>query len=94
MAKVTTKLQVTVPKALAERFGIRPGSQITWEAGPDAIRVVPTRASAVAVDVGGRLERFDQATARQRARQRTRTRRTSAERGWTREELYGRGRAR
>ena len=31
MAKVTSKLQVTVPKALAERYGIRPGDDIRFE---------------------------------------------------------------
>ena len=40
MAKVTSKLQVTVPKALAERYAIRPGDEIAWEAAGDVIRVV------------------------------------------------------
>ena len=31
MAKVTSKLQVTVPKALAERHGIAPGDEIDWQ---------------------------------------------------------------
>ena len=30
MSKVTSKLQVTVPKAAAERYGIRPGDAIDW----------------------------------------------------------------
>ena len=28
MARVTSKLQVTIPKAVAEQFGIRPGDRI------------------------------------------------------------------
>jgi AbrB family looped-hinge helix DNA binding protein len=28
MGKVTSKLQVTVPKAIAQRYGIRPGDEI------------------------------------------------------------------
>jgi bifunctional DNA-binding transcriptional regulator/antitoxin component of YhaV-PrlF toxin-antitoxin module len=42
MAKVTSKLQVTVPKALAEN-AIRPGDEIAWEAAGDVIRVVTVR---------------------------------------------------
>jgi AbrB family looped-hinge helix DNA binding protein len=32
MSKVTGKLQVTLPKSIAERFNIKPGDQIEWEA--------------------------------------------------------------
>jgi AbrB family looped-hinge helix DNA binding protein len=41
MAKVTSKRQVTVPKAIAEQYGIRPGDEIEWLPAGDAIRVVP-----------------------------------------------------
>lgn len=92
MAKVTSKLQVTIPKALAERYQVEPGDEITWEAAGDAIRVVPARARRR--DVASRLELFDQATARQKQRRRPRPSGQAADRGWTREELYGRGRAR
>ena len=37
MAKVTNKLQVTVPKAIADRFGIRPGDDITFQIEGNAI---------------------------------------------------------
>jgi len=30
MARVTTTLQVTFPKAVAEQFGIRPGDEVDW----------------------------------------------------------------
>ena len=93
MSKVTSKLQVTVPKALAERYGIDPGDEIEWEAAGDVIRVVPPRRQS-AHDLAARLRLFDQATARQKARERGRTRTRAKARGWTREELYGRGRAR
>lgn len=93
MAKVTSKLQVTVPKAVADRYGIEPGDEITWEAAGDAIRVVPGRKRA-APDPVIRLRRFDQATERQRARQAGHEAEPGGDRGWTREELYDRGRAR
>ncbi len=93
MAKVTSKLQVTVPKALADRFGIAPGDEIAWEPAGDAIRVVPgarrTRGTAKA-----RARIFDQATRRQQERQAAHPAEAASDRGWTREELYGRGRAR
>lgn len=30
MSRVTSKLQVTVPKAIADRFAIHPGDEIDW----------------------------------------------------------------
>jgi bifunctional DNA-binding transcriptional regulator/antitoxin component of YhaV-PrlF toxin-antitoxin module len=94
MAKVTSKLQVTVPKALAQRYAIRPGDEITWEAAGDVIRVVP-RGRAPAPDAAVRLRLFDKASERQRRRNRPfRTGRPPAGRAWTREEIYNRGRAR
>ncbi len=93
MAKVTSKLQVTLPKALAAQYGIAPGDDIEWEAAGDYIRVTPS-ASPPALDREARLRLFDQATARQRARDQARAATRTAEREWTREELYQRGRSR
>jgi AbrB family looped-hinge helix DNA binding protein len=87
MAKVTSKLQVTVPKAIADRFGIAPGDDIEWEAAGDVIRVVPSPRPATR-DVKARRALFDKATARQRERERTRPVDTAEDRGWTREDLY------
>jgi AbrB family looped-hinge helix DNA binding protein len=69
MPKVTSKLQVTVPKALAEKYRIRPGDRIEWEAAGDAIRVVPALRPAAALSVDARLRLFDAATRRHRRRQ-------------------------
>ncbi len=93
MAKVTSKLQVTVPKALAERYRIAPGDEIEWEAAGDAIRVVP-RGARPGRNLASRLRLFDQTTARQRERDRRVKPARAADRGWTREDLYRRGRAR
>ena len=60
MAKVTSKLQVTVPKALAERYDLEPGDEITWEAAGDVIRVVPPR-KRPAKDVASRLRQEQRA---------------------------------
>lgn len=93
MSKVTSKLQVTVPKALADQFGIEPGDEIEWEAAGDAIRVVPSPRPDKA-DARTRRKLFDKATERQRERERTSSFGPASDRGWTREELYERGTSR
>jgi AbrB family looped-hinge helix DNA binding protein len=94
MAKITSKLQVTLPKAIAQAHGLRPGDQIDWVSAGDVIRVVPGGRSAPSRNVAERLRLFDQATRRQQGRERGRKVATAGSRGWTREELYVRGRAR
>jgi AbrB family looped-hinge helix DNA binding protein len=93
MGKVTSKLQVTIPKAIADQFGIRPGNELDWIPSGDAIRVVPTSPMAADDELKRRLQLFDEATARQAIRQKiARKRGTVKDRGWKREELYRRGR--
>jgi AbrB family looped-hinge helix DNA binding protein len=94
VAKVTSKLQVTVPKAIADRFGIRPGDDIEWRAEGNAIRVLLRAEEEEPVDRETRLRSFDEARARQRARDRSGRRKRSPDRGWTREDLYDRVRPR
>ncbi len=95
MVKVTSKLQVTVPKVLVEQYHIRPGDEIQFEAAGDVIRVLPpaTSVSTAVLNVNERLELFDAATTRQRTREaRAKPRGRASRRGWTREDLYQRGR--
>jgi AbrB family looped-hinge helix DNA binding protein len=98
MSRVTKKLQVTIPKAIAREYGIRPGEDIEWIPAGDGIRVVPVKEAARGDrSVEGQLALFDAATARQRKREsaRRRTAKPTADgRGWTREDLYARGRSR
>ena len=92
MGKVTSKLQVTVPKAVAEQFGIQPGDEIEWQPAGDFIRVFPTTSPRKRdKDLKERLRRFDEAVERQRRRERRGPRPAGTGRGWTREELYRRG---
>jgi len=96
MAKVTSKYQVTVPKAIADQYGIRPGDEIDWAPAGDVIRVIPPQHAEEAPDLETRLRIFDEATARQRERERGRrkaARSAPKDRGWTREDLYTRGRS-
>jgi bifunctional DNA-binding transcriptional regulator/antitoxin component of YhaV-PrlF toxin-antitoxin module len=94
MAKVTSKLQVTLPKAIATQYRIKPGDDILWVAAGDAIRVVPARSAPRSASPEERLRVFDHATERQLTRQADRGVGRSSERGWKREELYQRGRPR
>jgi AbrB family looped-hinge helix DNA binding protein len=93
MAKVTSKLQVTIPKVLADRYGIRPGDDIEWESAGQYIRVVPPGRHRLRLNAKERLEMFDAATERQRERESKMQipAGQTTDRGWTREELYQRG---
>jgi AbrB family looped-hinge helix DNA binding protein len=91
MSKVTSKLQVTIPKAVAELYGIAPGDEVEFVPAGDTIRVVPASAVVEPPARERRLELFDQATARQRARQRGVSSPSARTRGWSRAELYERG---
>ena len=94
MAKVTSKLQVTVPKLLADRYDIQPGDDLRFEEAGDVIRIVPrsTETPKEGLDLNERLTLFDAATDRQKERE-TRSPKPlhPRGRGWTREALYRRG---
>ena len=91
MAKVTSKLQITIPKRIAEEYGISPGDEIEFEAAGDAIRMVPAGARGrTGLTTAERLRLFDAATERQRLHEKTMSLpvNPSTERDWTRDELY------
>lgn len=94
MAKVTGKFQITLPKALAERCGIRVGDELELRAMGRSIQLDRRTTVGAAEQRRDRLDHFDRATARQRTRDRARPRAQARSRGWTREELYVRGRTR
>ena len=91
MPKVTSKLQLTVPKAIADQYGIRPGDELQWIAGGEAIRVIRAGKNSLshqARTVEERVELFDRATERQKRRQVKAGKVVSSiARGWKREEL-------
>jgi bifunctional DNA-binding transcriptional regulator/antitoxin component of YhaV-PrlF toxin-antitoxin module len=100
MAKVTSKLQLTVPKAIAEHYKIRPGDELDWLPAGETIRVVKRSLSASrrgdAATLQQRLRLFEQATARQEKRNTAFRKKHGhvtqpSNRGWTREDLYDRG---
>lgn len=94
MAKVTSKLQVTIPQSLALRYSIRPGDSISFQAGGDVIQLLPPDvATRPQLDRLQRLALFDAGMERQRARESSAKRPGAKRRGWTREALYQRGTA-
>jgi AbrB family looped-hinge helix DNA binding protein len=97
MPKVTSKLQLTVPKAIADQYGIRPGDELEWIPAGDSIRVELMRRKAkngMRLSPEERLELFDEGTKRLRQREQAllkgkpRPEPDTSGRGWTREELY------
>lgn len=94
MSKVTSKLQITMPKAIAEEHGIRPGDDLVFESANDIIRLLPASRAPAALDIERRLELFDHATRRQQRRKPGARRGARSGRGWRREDLYDRPRTR
>jgi bifunctional DNA-binding transcriptional regulator/antitoxin component of YhaV-PrlF toxin-antitoxin module len=103
VAKVTSKLQVTIPKAIAKQYSIVPGDDLLWVAAGEAVQVLPAKGLPKPMDTAWRLSLFDAASKRVKVRERQEAsprgkgRRRAGEaqsqtnRGWTREELYERG---
>jgi AbrB family looped-hinge helix DNA binding protein len=96
MPKVTSKLQLTVPKKIADQYGIRPGDELEWIPAGESIRVElvrrKTRAS-LRLTPEERVALFDEGTKRLDRLQagelkKNRGKAAPSDRGWTREELY------
>jgi AbrB family looped-hinge helix DNA binding protein len=97
MPKVTSKLQLTVPKKIADEYGIRPGDELEWVPAGDSIRVeLARRKAGLQLSAEERLALFDANTkwldelqAKQLKHAKAKdTRHTRQNRGWTREDLY------
>lgn len=100
MPKVTSKLQLTVPKKIADAYGIRPGDALEWIPAGASIRVQLARSKAksgTSLSPQERVAIFDDGTRRRRQREATlldgkprpEPEPPKGDRGWTREELYG-----
>ena len=97
MAKVTSKLQLTLPKRIAEQFGIKPGDEVEFVPVGDVIHLVPSgRRLAPELSLDERLRLFDSSTKRQQEyeKQLPLPAKPAKERDWTREDLYTRRKAR
>jgi AbrB family looped-hinge helix DNA binding protein len=94
MTRVTGKFQITLPKRLVDAFGISVGDEVELVATGDAIRIVPANSVRPGLSTQERLRLFDEATQRMKASRHEKKFPAQTDRGWTREELYDRGRAR
>jgi len=88
MAEVTSKYQVTVPRAIADKYKTRPGDDINWVAAGEVIRVIPPGGKSSARRSSFQAQLFDQAAERHRRRPLARKTQRPRDRGWTREDLY------
>lgn len=88
MSKVTSKLQVTIPKAVAEKYRIRPGDEVRWEALARGPLMVSETATRPRLTTAERVALFRARVERQMRRQRGRKRPPAKGRGWSREDLY------
>jgi AbrB family looped-hinge helix DNA binding protein len=92
VAKVTSKRQITIPKAVADRYGIAAGDDLDFVAAGEWIRLEPRQPGRTALDRTARLALFDRATQRQQEREVLSEDHRPADRGWHREDLYARSR--
>ncbi len=94
MSKITSKYQVSIPKALADRLGVRPGDEVEWEIAGDELHGRPAQRAA-ALTTEERLRIFREAMKRIDGRKEKAPPNPGRSRGWTREDLYyDRGRTR
>jgi len=100
MSKVTSKLQLTVPKAIAEQYGIHPGDELEWTPAGETIRIQLVRPNArngADLTLDEKLALFDQHMARlknlqdSKLKEAKRLEGVQRKRGWKREDLYDRG---
>jgi AbrB family looped-hinge helix DNA binding protein len=100
MAKVTSKLQLTIPKALADEYRIRPGDEVELAPSAGFIRMTPPLRRREDLTAAQRSKLFRDLLERFRNRRRAELRerraraKVEAERGWSREDLYRRGSSR
>lgn len=94
MSRVTSKLQVTIPKAIAEKHHLKPGNDVFFESAGDIVRMIPAGRDERKKNLPEVLISFDAATRRQQQRDDRVSVALGAagkDRGWKREELYERG---
>ena len=100
MAKVTSKLQLTIPKVVADQYGIRPGDNVELSPSGGFIRMVPPLRRHEEVTTQEKVRLFKQLLERHRSGRKNQSKahrakaQAEAGRGWKREDLYTRGSSR
>lgn len=90
MPKVTSKLQFTIPKAVAEKARVRVGDELDCQAVGNVILLRPRRPHPC-LSVEERLASFDASIAATDLRWAGWSGPVPTDRGWTRADAYGRG---
>jgi AbrB family looped-hinge helix DNA binding protein len=85
---VTSKNQVSIPKAIAQRHAIRPGTELEFVSMGDAIRVTKKDRSKQRLSTEERARIFDRIWQRIRTKRPDPKVREPNARGWSREDLY------
>jgi AbrB family looped-hinge helix DNA binding protein len=88
MAKVNSNLELPIPKAIAERYGIRPGDELEILPAEDSIRVIPLRHSESPESVETRRKRFREMLRQYDETADKRPAFAWEKRGWHRDDLY------
>jgi bifunctional DNA-binding transcriptional regulator/antitoxin component of YhaV-PrlF toxin-antitoxin module len=94
MTRVTGKFQITLPRRLVDTYGIHVGDEVELVAAGDVIAIVPPGAAKPMLSLEERLRLFDESQRRVRERKPLPAPSDPEDRGWTRDELYDRGRPR
>ncbi len=94
MTRVTGKFQITLPKRLVDTYGIRVGDEVELRAAGEVIAIVPAGVAKPRLSLEERLRLFDEAMRRVREQTPLPEPAATEDRGWTRDELYDRGRSR
>jgi bifunctional DNA-binding transcriptional regulator/antitoxin component of YhaV-PrlF toxin-antitoxin module len=91
MSRVTSKLQLTLPKAIADLHHIQPGTEIQFESAIDCIRIYIGK-SRSALPLEEKLRLLGEARKRQQLRNKNFHRTAKpVRRDWKRDDLYQRG---
>ncbi len=88
MAKVNNNLELPIPRAIAERYGIRPGDELEVLPANDSIRLIPARHGESQESIETRLGRFREMLKQYDETADKRPAFAWEERGWHREDLY------
>ena len=88
MVRVNSNLELPIPRAIAERYGIRPGDELEVLPANDSIRVIPVRHEKSQESVAARLDRFREMLRQYDETADKRPAFAWDQRGWHREDLY------
>ena len=90
MSRVTSKFQVTLPKAIADLHNIQPGTEIQFESAIDCIRILIGKSRST-LPLDEKLRLLGEARTRQQLRNKNFHRTANpVPRGWKRDDLYQR----